>query len=125
MNVLKTRFTSSNYRTDEGQPSSSHEHVNESDAPFDANNAQHSLVHSGGQRPSFEDSLGCTNERVLERPHVEEGVFFANKDHLHPRPHNMLVLVQSCMDNNADVAPQTSEEIRPRRVKIKARRHRQ
>ena len=36
-----------------------------------------------------------------------------------------LVLVQSCMDNNADVAPQASEEIQPRRVKIKVRRHRQ
>ncbi|KAL6340435.1 hypothetical protein AAG906_006098 [Vitis piasezkii] len=93
---------------DEGQPSSSHEHVNESGAPFDANNAQHSPVHSGGQRPSFEDSLGCTNEGVLERPHVEEGMLFANKDHLHPGPHNMLVLVQSCMDNNVDITPQAS-----------------
>ena len=74
MNVLKTRFTSSHHRTDEGQPSSSHEHVNESGTPFDANDAQHSPVHSAGQRPSFEDSLGCTNEGVLERPHVEEGV---------------------------------------------------
>ena len=37
----------------------------------------------------------------------------------------MLVLVQSCIDNNSDVEPQASEEIRTRRVKIKARRHRQ
>ena len=48
MNMLRTRFTSSHYRTDEGQPSSSHEHVNENGAPFDTNNAQHSPVHSGG-----------------------------------------------------------------------------
>ena len=105
MNVLRTRFTSSHYHTDEGQPSNSHENVNESGAPFDTNNAQHSPVHSYGQRISSEDGLGCTNERVLERPNVEEGVFFANEDHLHPRPHNMLVLVQSCMDNNVDVSP--------------------
>ena len=125
MNVLRTHFTSSHYRTDEDQPSSSHEHVNESGAPFDTNNAQHSPVHFGGQRTSFEDGFICTNEGVSKRLNIEEGVFFVNEDHLHPRPHNMLVLVQSCMDNNADVAPQTSEEIRPRRVKIKARRHRQ
>ncbi|RVW84477.1 hypothetical protein CK203_041299 [Vitis vinifera] len=74
---------------------------------------------------SSEDDLGCTNEGVSERPNVEDGVFFANKDPLHPGPHNMLVLVQSCMDNSADVAPQASEEIRPQRVKIKVRRHRQ
>ena len=37
----------------------------------------------------------------------------------------MLVLVQSCMNNNVDVAPQASEEIRPQRVKMKVRRHRQ
>ena len=41
MNLLRTRFTSSHYRTNEGQPSSSHEHVNESGAPFVINNAQH------------------------------------------------------------------------------------
>ena len=29
------------------------------------------------------------------------------------------------MDNNADVAPQALEEIRPRRVKVKVHRHRQ
>ena len=125
MNVLRTRFTSSHNHTDKGQPSSSHEHVNESGAPFDTNNAQHSPVHFGGQRTSFEDGFICTNEGVSKRPNIEEGVFFVNADHLHPRPHNMLVLVQSCMDNNANVAPQASEEIRPRRVKIKARRHRQ
>ena len=125
MKVLKTCFTSSHYRTDEGQPSSSYEHVNESGAPFDTNNAQHSPVHSGGQRTSFEDGIGCTNEGVSKIPNIEEGVFFENEDHLHPGPHNMLVLVQLCMDNNADVAPQASEDIRPRRVKIKARRHRQ
>ena len=94
MNMLRTRFTSSHYCIDEGQSSNSHEHVNESGAPFDTNNAQHSPVHSGGQRISFESGLGCTNEGVSERP-------------------NMLVLVQSCMDNNADVAPQASEEIIP------------
>ncbi|KAL6340516.1 hypothetical protein AAG906_006181 [Vitis piasezkii] len=97
------------------QSSNCHEHVNESGAPFYTNNPQHSPVHSGGQRRSFEDDLGCTNEGVSERPNVEEGVFFANEDPLHPGPHNMLVLVQSCMDNNADVAPQASKEIRPRR----------
>ncbi|RVW32318.1 hypothetical protein CK203_078989 [Vitis vinifera] len=91
--VLRTRFTSSHYRTDEGQPSNCHEHVNESG--------------------------------VSEIPNVEDGVFFANKDPLHPGPHNMLVLVQLCMDNSADVVPQASEEIRPQRVKIKVRRHRQ
>ncbi|RVW86123.1 hypothetical protein CK203_037956 [Vitis vinifera] len=58
MKVLKTCFTSSHYHTDEGQPSSSYEHVNESGAPFDTNNAQHSPVHSGGQRTSFEDGIG-------------------------------------------------------------------
>ena len=113
MNVLRTHFTFSHYCTDEGQPLSSHEHVNESGTPFDANNAQHSPIHSGGQRTYFEGGLGCTNEGVSERPNVEEGVFFANEDHLHPRPHNMLVLVQSCMDNNVDVVPQALEEIRP------------
>ena len=123
--VLRTRFTSSHYRTDEGQPSNCHEHVNESGAPFYTNNPQHSPVHSGGQRISFEDDLGCRNEGASERPNIEEGVFFANKDPLHPGPHNMLVLVQSCMDNNANVAPQASEEIPPRRVKIKVCRHRQ
>ncbi|KAL6331665.1 hypothetical protein AAG906_014315 [Vitis piasezkii] len=82
--------------------SNCHEHVNESGAPFYTNNPQHSLVHSGGQRRSSEDDLGCTNEGESERPNVEEGVFFANEDPLHPGPHNMLVLVQSCMDNNAD-----------------------
>ena len=110
MNLLRTRFTSSHYRTNEGQPSSSHEHVNESGAPFDTNNAQHSPVHSGGQRRSFKDDLGCTDEGVSKRPNVEEGVLFANEDHLHPRPYNMLVLVQSCMDNNVDVATQASEK---------------
>ena len=123
--MLRTRFTSSHYRIDEGQPSNCHEHVNESGAPFHTNNPQHSPIHFGGQRRSFEDDLGCTNEGVSERPNVEEGVFFANEDPLHPGLHNMLVLVQLCMDNNADVAPQASEDIRPRRVKIKARRHRQ
>ena len=99
--------------------------MNESGAPFVINNAQHSPVHSGGQRISFEGDLGCTNEGVSERPNIEEGVFFANNDHLHPELHNMLVLVQSCIDNNADVEPQASEEIRTRRVKIKACCHRQ
>ena len=113
MNVLRTLFTSLHYGTDEGQSSSSHEHVNESGAPFYTNNAQHLPIHSHGQRTSFEGGLGCTNERVSKRPHVEEDVFFANEDHLHSVPHNMLVLVQSCMDNNADVAPQASEEIIP------------
>ncbi|RVX19113.1 hypothetical protein CK203_008566 [Vitis vinifera] len=93
--VLRTRFTSSHYRTNEGQPRSS------------------------------EDDLGCTNERVPERPNVEDGVFFSNEDPLHPGPHNMLVLVQSCMNTNVDVAPQALEEIRPRRVKMKVCRHRQ
>ena len=51
--VLRTRFTSSHYRTDEGQPSNFHEHVNESGAPFYTNNPQHSPVHSGGQRRSI------------------------------------------------------------------------
>ncbi|KAJ9692832.1 hypothetical protein PVL29_011767 [Vitis rotundifolia] len=125
MKVLRTRFTSSHYRTDEGQPSNFHEHVNESGARFDTNNPQHSPVHSCGEGRSFEDDVGCTNEGVSERPNVEEGVFFANEDHLHPGPHNMLVLVQSSMENNADVTPQAPEEIRPRRVKMKARRHRQ
>ncbi|KAL6322759.1 hypothetical protein AAG906_018640 [Vitis piasezkii] len=60
--VLRTRFTSSHYRTNEGQPSNCHEHVNESG--------------------------------VSERPNVEEGVFFANEDPLHPGPHNMLVLTK-------------------------------
>ncbi|RVW94500.1 hypothetical protein CK203_035723 [Vitis vinifera] len=92
--VLRTRFTSSHYRTDEGQLSNFHEHVNESGAPFYTNNPQHSLVHSGGQRRSFEDDVGCTNEGVSERPNVED-------------------------------APQASEEIRPQRVKMKVRRHRQ
>ncbi|RVW75285.1 hypothetical protein CK203_055358 [Vitis vinifera] len=117
--VLRTHFTSSHYRTDEGQPSNCHEHVNESGAPFYTNNPQHSPIHYGGQRISFEDDLGYRNEGVSERPNVEEGVFFANEDPLNPGPHNMLVLVQSCMDNNADVVPQASEEIRPRRVKMK------
>ncbi|KAL6331955.1 hypothetical protein AAG906_020306 [Vitis piasezkii] len=123
--VLRTRFTSSHYRTDEGQPSNFHEHVNESGAPFYTNNPQHSPIHSGGQRRSSEDDLGCTNEGVSERPNIEDGVFFSNEDPLHPGPHNMLVLVQSCMNNNVDVAPQASEEIRPQRVKMKVRRHRQ
>ncbi|RVW13897.1 hypothetical protein CK203_089979 [Vitis vinifera] len=92
--VLRTRFTSSHYRTDEGQPSNCHEHVNESGAPFYTNNPQHSPVHSGGQRRSSEDDLGCTNEGVSERPNVEDGVFFANEDPLHPGPHNMLVLTE-------------------------------
>ncbi|RVW96531.1 hypothetical protein CK203_029746 [Vitis vinifera] len=61
MNMLRTRFTSSHYRTDE-------------------------------------------DEGVSKKPNIEEGVLFANEDHLHPRPYNMLVLVQSCMDNYADVA---------------------
>ena len=113
MNVLRTRFTSSHNHTDKGQPSSSHEHVNESGAPFYTNNPQHSPIHYGGQRISFEDDLGYRNEWVSERPNVEEGVFFANEDPLHIGPHNMLVLVQSCMDNNADVVPQASEEIQP------------
>ena len=113
MNVLRTHFTSSYYRIDEGQPSSSHEHVNESGTPFDANNAQHSPIHSGGQRTYFEGGLGCTNEGVSKGLHIEEGVFFVNEDHLHLGPHNMLVLVQSCMDNNADVVPQALKEIRP------------
>ena len=109
--VLRTRFTSSHYRTDEGQSSNYHEHVNESGAPFYTNNPHHSPVNSGGQRRSSEDDLGCTNERVSKRHNVKDGVFFANKDPLHPGPHNMLVLVQSCMDNNTDVAPQASKEI--------------
>ncbi|KAL6314447.1 hypothetical protein AAG906_025932 [Vitis piasezkii] len=78
---------------------------------FYTNNPQHSPFHSGGQRRSSEDDLGCTNERVSKIPNVEDGVFIANKDPLHPGPHNMLVLVQSCMDNSADVAPQASKEI--------------
>ncbi|KAL6348126.1 hypothetical protein AAG906_039281 [Vitis piasezkii] len=69
--VLRTRFTSSHYRTDEGQPSNFHEHVNEK---------QHSPVHSGGQRRSSEDDLRCTNEGMSERPNVEDGVFFSNED---------------------------------------------
>ena len=125
MKVLRTCFTSSHYRTNEGQRSNCHEHVNESGAPSYTNNPQHSSVHSGGQRRSSEDDLGCTNEGVSKRPNVEDGVFFANKDPLYPGPHNMLVLVQLCMDNNADVTPQALEEIRPQRVKMKARRHRQ
>ncbi|KAL6336205.1 hypothetical protein AAG906_011087 [Vitis piasezkii] len=72
MNMLRTHFTSSQYRTDEGQPSSSHEHVNESGAPFDTNNAQHSPVHSGGQRRFFEDDLGCTDEGVSKRPNPQK-----------------------------------------------------
>ena len=48
MKVLRTCFTSSHYRTNEGQRSNCHEHVNESDAPFYTNNPQHSPVHSGG-----------------------------------------------------------------------------
>ncbi|RVW47149.1 hypothetical protein CK203_070085 [Vitis vinifera] len=92
--VSRTRFTSSHYRTDEGQPSNFHEHVNESGAPFYTNNPQHSPVHSGGQRRSSEDDLGCTNEGVSERPNVEDGVFFSNEDPLHPGPHNMLVLTE-------------------------------
>ncbi|RVX04833.1 hypothetical protein CK203_024975 [Vitis vinifera] len=48
MKVLRTRFTSSHYRTDEGQPLNCHEHVNESGAPFYTNNPQHSPVHFGG-----------------------------------------------------------------------------
>ncbi|KAL6325787.1 hypothetical protein AAG906_026616 [Vitis piasezkii] len=91
--VLRTRFTSSHYCTDKGQPSNYHEHVNESGAPFYTNNPQHSPVHFGGQRRSSEDDLGCTNEGVSERPNVEDGVFFANEDPLHPGPHNMLVLM--------------------------------
>ena len=55
--------------------------------------------------------VGCTNEGVSEIPNVEDGVFFANKDPLHPGPRNMLVLVQSCMNTNVNVAPQASEEI--------------
>ncbi|KAL6329355.1 hypothetical protein AAG906_017663 [Vitis piasezkii] len=91
--VLRTRFTSSHYRTDEGQPSNCHEHVNESGASFYTNNPQHSPVHSGGQRRSFEDDLGCTNEGVSERPNVEEGVFFETRIPS-PGPHNMLVLTE-------------------------------
>ncbi|RVW86226.1 hypothetical protein CK203_046131 [Vitis vinifera] len=68
MNVLRTPFTSLHYRTDEGQSSSSHEHVNESGAPFYTNNAQHLPIHSHGQRTSFEGGLGCTNERVSKDP---------------------------------------------------------
>ena len=123
--MLRTHFTFSHYCTNKGQPSNCHEHVNESGAPFYTNNPHHSPVNSGGQRRSSEDDLGCTNEGVLERPNVEDGVFLSNEDPLHPGPRNMLVLVQSCMDNNMDVAPQASEEIRPRRVKIKVRRHSQ
>ncbi|KAL6348686.1 hypothetical protein AAG906_019385 [Vitis piasezkii] len=122
--VLRTRFTSSHYRTDEGQPSNFHEHVNESGAPFYTNNPQHSPVHSGGQRRSSEDDLGCTNEGVSERPNVEDGVFFSNEDPLHPGPHNMLVLVQSCMNNNVDVAPQASRNTTTK-SKMKVHRHRQ
>ena len=66
MNMLRTRFTSSHYHTNEAQPSNSHENVNESGAPFDTNNAQHSPIHFGGQRISFESGLGCTNEGVSE-----------------------------------------------------------
>ena len=66
--VLRTRFTSSHYLTDEGQPSNFHEHVNESGAPFYTNNPQHSPVHSGGQRRSSEDDLGCTNEGCQKDP---------------------------------------------------------
>ena len=125
MNVLRTHFMSSHYRTNKGQPSSSHENMNEGDALFDKNNAQQSLAYSNGQRTSVEGGIGCTNERVSKIPHLEECVFFANKDHLHPRTHNMLMSVQSCGDNNKDVKPQALEEIRPRRVKIKACHHRQ
>ncbi|KAJ9669943.1 hypothetical protein PVL29_026483 [Vitis rotundifolia] len=64
MNVLRTRFTSSYYRTNEGQPSNCHGHVNESGAPFDTNHPQNSPVHFVGQRRSFEDDLGCTYEGV-------------------------------------------------------------
>ncbi|RVW39853.1 hypothetical protein CK203_083154 [Vitis vinifera] len=65
--VLRTRFTSSHYRTDEGQPSNFHEHVNESGAPFYTNNPQHSPVHSGGQRRSSKMTLdvqmkGCQKD---------------------------------------------------------------
>ena len=74
---------------------------------------------------SSEDDLGCTNEGVLERPNVEDGVFLSNEDPLHPGPRNMLVLVQSCMNTNVNVAPQASEEIWPRRIKMKVRHHRQ
>ena len=66
MNVLRTRFTFSHYFTNKCQLSSFHEHVNESGAPFDTNNAQHSPIHFGGQRISFESGLGCTNEGVSE-----------------------------------------------------------
>ena len=68
MKVLRSRFTSSHYRTDEGQPLNCHEHVNESGAPFYTNNPQHSPVHSGGQRRSSEDDLGCTNEGCQKDP---------------------------------------------------------
>ena len=112
--VLRTRFTSSHYRTDEGQPSNFHEHVNESGAPFYTNNPHHSPIHSGGQKRSFEDDLGCTNEGVPERPNVEEGVFFANKDPLHPGPHNMLVLVKDENIGNhgyiGDISPNMLEK---------------
>ena len=39
MNMLRTCVMSSHYDTNKGQPSSWHEDVNKSDAPFDTNNA--------------------------------------------------------------------------------------
>ncbi|KAL6327413.1 hypothetical protein AAG906_019726 [Vitis piasezkii] len=41
-----------------------------------------------------------------------------------PGPHNMLVLVQSCMNNNVDIAPQASRNTTTK-SKMKVRRHRQ
>ena len=68
MNVLRTHFLSSHYCTNKGQPSSSHENMNEGDALFDKNNAQQSLAYSNGQRTSVEGGIGCTNEGVENTP---------------------------------------------------------
>ncbi|RVW79647.1 hypothetical protein CK203_065286 [Vitis vinifera] len=70
--------------------------------PDENEDFDHSPVHSGGQRRSSEDDLGCTNEGC-QKDQRRRWCSFANEDPLHPGPHNMLVLVQSCMDNNVDV----------------------
>ncbi|KAL6320278.1 hypothetical protein AAG906_005360 [Vitis piasezkii] len=77
--VLRTRFTSSQYRIDEGQPSNFHEHVNESGAPFYTNNQQDSPIHYGGQRRSSKMTLDVQMKGV-ERPNIEDGVLFSNED---------------------------------------------
>ncbi|RVX07026.1 hypothetical protein CK203_030451 [Vitis vinifera] len=75
--VLRTRFTSSHYRTDEGQPSNFHEHVNESGV---------------SKRPNVEDGVFFSNEDPLhpgphnmlvlteEETHVVDYVFDESKD---------------------------------------------